>query len=89
MDTKHTAKKWLEDSFRKGMTESYTYFAVKIHMEGFPEDEIIINPLENAEKKLEYYLNAYDEDLVHLFAAGIQIVDVDYADYVDELKWFR
>ena len=86
---KHTAKEWLIGVFTKAIKESYPLVAVKIHMEGFPKDEIIINELENAEKKLEYYVNTYDDNLVHKHSSGIQIVDVDYADYVDELKWFR
>lgn len=39
------------------------YIGVKISMSTLDEPEVIINPIENAEKKLEYYKNAYTEDL--------------------------
>lgn len=43
-------------------------------MPGFELPEIIINPAENLEKKLEYYKNTYDEDLKHKYAEGVKII---------------
>ncbi|HRR51174.1 MAG TPA: hypothetical protein P5252_05060 [Candidatus Cloacimonas sp.] len=47
---------------------------VFIEMPGFESPEIIINPVENLEKKLEYYKNIYDENLNHKHAEGIKII---------------
>jgi uncharacterized protein involved in tolerance to divalent cations len=47
---------------------------VFIEMPGFESPEIIINPVENLEKKLEYYKNTYDENLKHKYAEGIKII---------------
>lgn len=45
-----------------------------IEMPGFESPELIINPVENLEKKLEYYKNTYGEDLEHKHAKGIKII---------------
>lgn len=45
-----------------------------IEMPGFESPEIIINPFENLEKKLEYYKNTYNENLEHKNAKGIKII---------------
>ena len=45
-----------------------------IKMPGFESPEMIVNPAENLEKKLEYYKNTYGEDLEHKHAKGIKII---------------
>ena len=45
-----------------------------IEMPGFESPELIINPVENLEKKLEYYKNTYGEDLEHKHAKGIKTI---------------
>jgi len=45
-----------------------------IKMPGFESPEMIVNPAENLEKKLEYYKNAYDDNLEHKNAKGIKII---------------
>lgn len=45
-----------------------------IEMPGFPEPELIVNPVANLEKKLEYWKNTYDDNLEHKHAKGIKIV---------------
>jgi len=47
---------------------------VFIEMHGFEMPEIIINPPENLEKKLEYYKATYNENLEHKNAKGIRII---------------
>ena len=47
---------------------------VIIEMPGFESPEMIINPVENLEKKLEYYKSAYDDNLEHKNAKGIKII---------------
>jgi len=47
---------------------------VLIEMPGFESPEMIINPCENLEKKLEYYKNTYDDNLEHKHAKGIKII---------------
>lgn len=45
-----------------------------IEMPGFPEPEMITNPVVNLEKKLDYYKKTYDESLEHKHAKGIKII---------------
>lgn len=47
---------------------------VFIEMPEFESPEIIVNPVENLGKKLEYYKNTYDENLNHKHAEGIKII---------------
>ncbi len=43
-------------------------------MPGFEEPELIINPVVNLKKKLEYYKATYTDNLEHKYAKGIKIV---------------
>lgn len=45
-----------------------------IEMPDFEQPELIINPVANLEKKLEYYKKTYDEKLEHKHAKGIRII---------------
>lgn len=46
------------------------YIGVKIETEGSSEPEIIINPQGNFDAKFNYYMNAYDDELVLISAKG-------------------
>lgn len=46
------------------------YIGVKIETEGSSEPEIIINPQRNFDAKFDYYMNAYDDELVLISAKG-------------------
>lgn len=46
------------------------YIGVKIETEGSSEPEIIINPQGNFNAKFDYYMNAYDDELVLISAKG-------------------
>ncbi|GLO66237.1 hypothetical protein [Oceanobacillus kimchii] len=48
------------------------------------EPEIIINPKENFESKLEYYSNAYNEDLTLKSNSNIRIVAYDFAEAIQD-----
>ena len=78
----------LEKAFQEAKEGNFKFIGIKVHMEGFLADEIIINPIENFESKLEYYKKTYDENCNHKFAQGISIVAVDYEDFVDALEFF-
>lgn len=66
------------------------YVAIEVQMEGLDKNEIIVNPYENIDLKLEYYMSAYDINLDHKYSDGIKIVDFTYANSMDELeKYFK
>ncbi|MEH7186492.1 hypothetical protein [Bacillus toyonensis] len=64
----------LEQCFNEANKEGSEFVAVVIKMEGYDENEVIINPHYNIMTKLEYYKKTYDENLAHKFAQGISIV---------------
>jgi hypothetical protein len=59
--------------------------AIQVRMDGFPEDEIIVNKYENIDTKLDYYNKTYDENCNHKFAKGIRIVNATWTYYFDEI----
>lgn len=72
--------------FEYAINYDYNYVAVVVRMDGYPENEIIINPNENFKKKLEYYQNTYDENLNHKHSQGIRIVDATAGEDLDEIE---
>ena len=50
--------------------------AIKLKMPNQTEPEIIMNYNSSIDAKLEYYMNTYDENLVHKNNPEIQIIDV-------------
>lgn len=67
-------KKCLEAEINKAIQEKST-FAVSIQIPDCPKPEIIINPWDNLEYKLEYYKKAYNDDLELINNTKIKIVD--------------
>lgn len=57
-----------------GAAKANTDIGIVIEMPAFKSPEIIFNPPENLQKKLEYYENTYDENLNHKHAEGIKII---------------
>jgi len=76
----------LEVCFNSAKEQGYPYVGVKIKMEGFEEAEVIINPITNFDKKLEYYKNAYNDDLTLKSFNGIKIIGFSYGDTYDEIE---
>ncbi|MED1436938.1 MULTISPECIES: hypothetical protein [Bacillus cereus group] len=68
----------LEECFNDAVNAETNFVAVKIEMDGFPSDELIINDKHNIALKLEYYKKTYNEDLEHRYAPGIRIVGYAY-----------
>ena len=58
------------------------YIGVMIQTEGSSEPEVIINPKENFNAKFDYYMAAYDDDLI-LIAAGASFEDIQ-SQLIDE-----
>lgn len=52
------------------------YIGVKIETEGSSEPEIIINPQGNFDAKFDYYMNAYDDELVLISAKGKKVIRI-------------
>ncbi len=48
---------------------------VVLRLPDTPADELIINPPDNFEKKLDYYKNVYDENLINKNNSEIRIIN--------------
>jgi hypothetical protein len=76
----------------KGVGRNKNFMAVRIETEGNPAPEIIINPAENFNQKLKYYLSAYNDDmeLIKAKESGklIKITDVLMTSNLNDLSWF-
>ena len=76
----------LNEIFNECKREGTGYIAVEVRMDGFPENEIIVNKYENINTKLEYYNKTYDENCNHKFAKGIRIVNATWTYNFDEIE---
>ena len=76
----------LEICFERAKKNNHKFVAVKIEMEGFPEAEVIINPIVNADSKLAYYKKTYNEELNHNHAKGIKIIGCTFGDSMNEIE---
>lgn len=65
--------KKLEDIINMAINKNVP-LSLLIEMPEFPKPEMITNPVENLEMKLEYYRKTYDENLEHRHAKGIKII---------------
>lgn len=63
-------KSTLKAEFINAKIKDAKYIGVSIKTEGSSQPEIIINPRENFDAKFDYYMEAYDDDLVLNAAKG-------------------
>lgn len=75
----------LQNCFNAATEGGANFVAVVVTLPGTPGEEVIINGRENFGSKLEYYKNAYNEDLTHKHAAGVKIVGFTYGDSFEDI----
>ena len=61
-------KSTLKAEFINAKIKDAKYIGVSIKTEGSSQPEIIINPRENFDAKFDYYMEAYDDDLILIAA---------------------
>lgn len=69
--TKEELKKFFLNMKKEGLD-----VGIKLKMPNQKEPEIIMNYNSSIDAKLEYYMNTYDDNLVHKNNPEIQIIDV-------------
>ena len=65
------------------------YIGVSIQTEGSSQPEIIINPNANFDAKFDYYMEAYDDDLILIAAKGkkdIRIVAAGHGNRFEDIE---
>ncbi|AMQ66559.1 hypothetical protein BH753_gp077 [Bacillus phage Shbh1] len=76
----------LEMFFNRAKEENRKFVAIKVLMEGFPKEEVIVNPVVNVDTKLAYYKKTYDRNLNHKFAEGIKIIGFCHANSLSDIE---
>lgn len=76
----------LEEFYKLGMKNKVGFIGMQILAKGCNKPEIIINPTENFQQKLDYIRNAYDEDLRLKACKDIKIVALVCGNNFDELE---
>ena len=83
-------KSALKALFINAKVEGARYICVKIATEGNSEPEIIINPEKNFDSKFDYYMSAYDDDLILISAKGkkeIRITGVAQGNTFEDIEY--
>lgn len=76
----------LENCFAEAKREEWAYIGVKIQMQGFEQPEVIINPFNNFDAKLDYYKKAYNDDLTLKTFNGIKIIGFTFGDDFGDIE---
>ena len=79
-------KQDLELIFNKAKENGVKYIGVQVWTKGNEKPEIIINETESFDKKLDYYKNAYNDDLVLKSYDGISIRAAAMANRFSEME---
>ncbi len=83
-------KSALKALFINAKVEGARYIGVRIATEGSSEPEIIINPEKNFDSKFEYYMSAYDDDLILISAKGkkeIKITGIAQGNTFEDIEY--
>ena len=83
-------KSALKALFINAKVEGARYIGVKIATEGNSEPEIIINPEKNFDSKFDYYMSAYDDDLILISAKGkkeIRITGIAQGNTFEDIEY--
>lgn len=82
-------KSTLKAEFINAKIKDAKYIGVSIKTEGSSQPEIIINPRENYDTKFDYYMEAYDDDLILIAAKGkkdIRIVAAGHGNRFEDIE---
>ena len=77
----------LEICFKSAKENNVNYIGLLISMREFEKPEVIINPKENFDNKLEYYKKTYNDQLTHKYSKGIKIIGFTYGQSFAHIQW--
>lgn len=83
-------KSALKAVFTNAKAVGARYVGVRVKTEGSSQPEIIINPKENFDEKLNYYMSAYDDDLILISAKGkkdIRITGIAQGNAFEDIEY--
>lgn len=76
----------LKDRFERAKRLNHNFVAVVIEVDGHAHVEILITDNESIDTNLNYYMQAYTEDLVNKRDSGIRITCITSGDTFEELQ---
>jgi hypothetical protein len=62
------------------------YMGVLTTLPNTPKPELLIDPSENFEAKLEYIASTYDDNLSHKYSKGVTILEVKFANSLSDFE---
>ena len=81
-----TKKDKFKEIFNNFVNEGAEYIGVFIKSPNLEQPELILNKICNAKKKLEYYLNAYNDDMQLKSVNSMQMLSITGAIYLEDLE---
>lgn len=81
-----TKKDKFKRLFKNFMNEGAEYIGVFIKVPNLEQPELILNMSCNAEKKLEYYLNAYNDDMQLKTENSVEMISITGAIYLEDIE---
>lgn len=76
----------LKICFQNAILNNAKFIGIKVKMDDYEKAEIIINPNENFLKKIDYYINSYNDDLTLKSCNKIKIIDFSYGNTFEEIQ---
>ena len=81
-----TKKDKFKEIFNNFVNEGAEYIGVFIKSPNLEQPELILNKICNAKKKLEYYLNASNDDMQLKSVNSVQMLSITGAIYLEDLE---
>lgn len=90
MDIQLTRKGRLIESFTEAIEQGakYVFLEIQLPYGLYPATELIVNPIENAQPKMEYINEVYDDELIGVHAP-IQIISFGFVENLSQLEYAR
>lgn len=83
-----TRKEELIEAFELAFSDDAKYVFLEMQLPLHPATELIINPIENVQQKLEYILHVYDDELIGIHAP-VQIISFGHVHNLSQLEYAR
>jgi hypothetical protein len=84
-----TKKERFIESFEEAIKIGARYVFTEMWINGYPASEIIVNPIENAQLKLDYICKVYDDNLCMVKnenGNGLKVVEIISFGYIENLS---
>ena len=81
-----TKKDKFMKTFENFINLGVEYIGVYVKVPNLEKPELILNPIENANRKLDYYIKHYDDDMRLNSINSVEITSVTGVIYLEDLE---